>query len=102
MKIYKYPLMCRNQIDTGNAAMATLPQGYEILSTGFDFKGHLCVWAKVSAPAPGVTGPTESVVFEVVGTGFDAPDDATFIGTVLADPYVWHVFRHNAKVQGTA
>jgi len=29
----------------------------------------------------------------VFGTGHDVPDDTTYRGTAIAEPYVWHLFE---------
>lgn len=49
----------------------------------------LCAWAWVD-----LDSPTETRTLAVVGTGNPAPspDSAEFIGTALAQPFVWHVF----------
>lgn len=63
--------------------------GVDLLSAGLDPVGALCVWARVDT-----TMPLTSVKFQVIGTGQDTAStlNATFLGTVLAGSYVWHVF----------
>jgi hypothetical protein len=70
--------------------------------TGFDAPGferimhvdrgatvdQLYVWATVDTDLP-----VRRIGLCVVGTGNPLPDTGPFVGTVLAPPFVWHVFR---------
>ncbi len=63
-----------------------LPASARILSVA-NQQGKLCLWALVS---PGLLSPW---TIAIIGTGNPIesyPGD--FIGTVVIDPFVWHVF----------
>lgn len=36
-------------------------------------------------------------VVQVFGTGHPIPDDATHLGSVVASPYVWHIYEVPAR-----
>ena len=69
-----------------------MPKHGQILSTGIDPKGNLCVWVLVDPLAPLVLR-----AFLCVGTGNliigHSFYDRKFIGTVVMTPFVWHVFE---------
>ena len=50
--------------------------------------GLLFVWVEVVERA----GP-RTMRFEVFGTGDHLPDGATYIGTTIVSPYVWHLYE---------
>jgi len=87
-RIWKYEL---NITDTQAVLM---PAGAEILSVA-NQHGTLCLWATVDETAAG-----RSRVIEVIGTGhvidLYESNRRRFIGTVLMDTLVWHVFERNA------
>ena len=68
-----------------------MPEGSEILSVA-DQGGFLCVWARVTAG----NSPVERMI-EIAGTGNPYPPNdgavRVFLGTVVMNPFVWHVFE---------
>jgi len=63
--------------------------GAEICHVGLDPRNSPCVWAIIDSEAPRAW-----VKVSVIGTGMDVPEGATFLGTFVDDPYVWHAFLH--------
>lgn len=80
MIIYKFPLFL------SLTQIVYMSQGAQILSVG-EQKGELKLWAKVDTKKP-----TARRRINIVGTGFEAPEDGKFLGTVQVNEYVWHVF----------
>ena len=68
-----------------------MPKGAEIVSVAFQH-GSLCLWAMVQPDEP-----MEDREIEIFGTGHPVPVgvgvDRKFIGTVIDNQYVWHVFE---------
>lgn len=53
--------------------------------------GSLCLWAEVDP-----THETGKRHIRIVGTGHWIEPDLTYIGTVVINPFVWHVYEaHN-------
>jgi len=89
MKISKYTLKIINE------QSIRMPVGSIVLSVANQFD-KLCVWALVDDTVP----VSELKHFEVVGTGNPIINDEhkrRFIGTVLINPFVWHVFEKVVK-----
>lgn len=84
--IYKYP------IPVQDLAHVSMPKGAQILSANLDNDGKLCVWAMVNTD-----NPKHLRALRVAGTGnpIDMPHMWTFISTVTAYPFMWHVFAFN-------
>ena len=84
-QIWKFPLLV-TQLQA-----VIMPEGAEILSVGSKAE-NLVLWAKVD---PAKDKCVRSI--EVFGTGQPIPSDMgvdrKFIGTVVMDYYVWHVFE---------
>lgn len=87
--IYKYeiPLNLRGTVDVD------MPRGAQILHV--DKQGdRIYAWALVNPNAP-----TETREFRIMGTGRAVPDadfeseGLSHLGTVMADPFVWHIFK---------
>lgn len=83
--IWKYNLAIQdNQI-------LTMPHDAQILSVA-NQNGNLCLWAMVDPEA----NPVKRCI-EIIGTGnpinTDIGTDREFIGTVVINPFVWHVFE---------
>jgi len=87
--IYKYELKILG------FQVLEMPEGSQVLSVG-NQRGKVCLWAMVDPAAP-----VSLRAFEVFGTGNPMPDDEIlgrkFIGTVIVDPFVWHVFEPSRK-----
>ncbi len=81
--IYKYPLKLTD------VQHVTMPKGARILSV-HDQRGTICLWALVDASEVS----TEARLIEIIGTGNPMPvAKRQFIGTVVQEPFVWHVFE---------
>lgn len=81
--IWKYP------IPNEHSSKVTMPTGATILRCALQAENGLCIWALVDPEAP----PQERY-FKVYGTGHAIRrDDAVYIGTVDAPPFVWHLFE---------
>lgn len=84
LTVYKYPLPLTDTYTL------TIPQPAQIIHTGLDPIGSLCIWAVVD-PAS-----TEWIqhTLHVIGEGTPFPDDPRIhLGSVLQEPFIWHVFR---------
>jgi hypothetical protein len=81
-QIWKYPLKITDE------QQILMPRAAKIVSAGLDLRGELCVWALVDPARPVHVRP-----FRIVGTGHPFEDTMwTFVGSVLAHPFMWHVF----------
>lgn len=77
-QIYKYP------VEIGKVTQIPVSDVHEILH--FE---NLYVWILVDVDAP----RTAFVSINVVGTGWDLPDDpGKYLGTTIMDGFVWHAF----------
>lgn len=69
-----------------------MPSGAKIVHTGFGQDrfgvGTVYVWAVVDPEREKVP-----VVLRVVGTGWEWPDGAEWVGTCADPPFMWHVVR---------
>ena len=84
MEIWKYKLAIADR------QLVQMPVDSEILSVG-NQQGAVCLWAKGDP-----TAVTRNRVIEMIGTGHPiSPARRTFLGTVLDDPFVWHVFERH-------
>ena len=85
MKIYKYELKIEDY------QVLKMPRGAKVLSVG-NQRGKVCLWALCDQDAP-----VSLRAFEIAGTGNPIAEDRAiervFIGTVIAEPFVWHVFE---------
>lgn len=81
--VFKYALKITDE------QQILMPKGATPLSVGIDNNGGLSVWALVDTAAP-----KHVRVFRVAGTGHEIPHRVmwNFLGTVMAYPFVWHVF----------
>jgi len=84
-RIWKYELTVTGLQDID------IPTGSRLLSVAKQ-DGRLCLWAMV-APQ----NATEKRCIEIIGTGNPVPwrigMERRHIGTVIMDPFVWHVFE---------
>jgi hypothetical protein len=71
-----------------------MPEGAVPISAGLDPYGRLCFWAQVNDKAP-----KRDHLMSCVGTGWDmgnmfgeAGRYVKFIGSVVKDEYVWHIY----------
>ena len=83
MKIYKYEL----ELDLGAVQEIMMHQNSKILclqSQG----GKVCIWAEVDPYQ--YEDPSQ---FVFVGTGWDIPAKAEYVGTMQHPPFVFHLYR---------
>lgn len=84
-KIYKYGLELEDE------QTIEMPLDAQILSVA-NQRGVLCLWAMV---IPGIA--MEKRTIEIIGTGNPIASRISgikkFIGTVVIEPFVWHVFE---------
>ena len=80
--IYKYTLALEDE------QVIQMPAHAEILSVA-NQNGNLCLWAKVIP-----SNKLELYKIYIVGTGnpADHVENNYFIGTVIMNPFVWHIF----------
>ncbi len=90
--IYKYYLKL------AGSTVIELPIGSRILSVG-NQRGDICIWAEVDTVSPytGKEPITEDIKFYVIGTGESVPDNLKYLGTVIIEPFVWHVYQENVR-----
>jgi len=81
MKIYKY------HINSGMNKILSY-RGAKVLSAGLDPAGVLSIWVLVD-----INEQEAGLTVSCVGTGWDAPKNSRFVGTVQQDIYMWHVFQ---------
>ena len=65
-----------------------MPLGAEILHVAGDGPDRLVFWALVNT-----TAPADMRSFHVVGTGNWCPMVGPHVATVVAPPFVWHIFE---------
>jgi hypothetical protein len=75
-------------VDITRLQTIIMPIGAEILHVDVQHD-LICLWAMVDPNAA-----REPRVIEVVGTGHSMPnEERKHLGTVLMDPFVWHIFE---------
>lgn len=74
-----------------------MPPGTKVIGVDRLKPKHICLWALVPPYDPG--GDDEIRTFYVMGNGqpLGDADGVPFLGTVLDDQYVWHVFGHPSE-----
>jgi hypothetical protein len=85
--VFKY------QIDLyGGAQSIRMPQGAILLHVGRDHSTPnpdiVSMWYEVDTEAPYIER-----VYTIRGTGHPIPDGTTYVGTVIAPPFVWHIYQ---------
>ncbi len=86
--IWKFPLEV-----TQSPQILLIPKGAKLLFIAMQ-EGKICLWMELEQSAE-----KERRKFIVVGTGWELPPDRNYCGTVLVDPYVWHVFENRRIVE---
>lgn len=81
MKPFRYRLTFARQ------QKISVPIGSRLLHAGIDRNGNCAIWLLVNPESP----TTEIEIFRF-GTGDDVGHVGTFLGTIIADGYVWHFF----------
>ena len=87
--IYKY------QLDIEDEQMVQMPVGAQILSVGSQ-GDRLTLWASINVLATLIISPRKIMIRGTGNTFVHDPPDQ-FIGTVIMDPFVWHVFEGRAS-----
>ena len=84
--IYKYP------IEITDKQNVELPEGAHILSVALQHR-KLCLWAMIDTDIKNEVGTTFREV-RIFGTGHPVELDGNwqFVGTILEETFVWHVF----------
>ena len=70
-----------------------IPQTHKIVMVGPEPSNPrdnsiVCFWVVCDSEAP-----KEKAKFIVVGTGHPLPGNAQYIGSVVIDPFAWHLFK---------
>lgn len=79
--IHKYVLADLARPQTFKAPASFEPHFFERQGTDY------CVWAEVDTSTP-----ICNFEIQVFGTGHHIPADFYYVGSVVADPFVWHAF----------
>lgn len=86
-RVLRYTLEARLYLQT-----QALPKNAEILTVGMQ-EGKLRMWVLADS-----SGTLEERLFQIVRTGHKLETldgyHRAYLATVIADPYVWHVFEH--------
>lgn len=89
-RIFKYPLRLSELDNETFIVTVPMPQYAKVLSVG-NQSGQIMAWALVDT-----TANVRDVEFKIIGTGWTLPegefDGWTFLGTVVVDEFVWHVW----------
>ena len=85
--IHKY------RLEITGRQIVLMPEGAKVLHVGVQ-RFDLCLWAQHRQDRPA----TERH-FAICGTGHELPrlETRTYIGTVVTEPFVWHVFELSEK-----
>lgn len=83
MKIFKY------ELKIATTQCIYIPKESKILSVGVQ-KANIVLWVLVTEAIENVPR-----IIEVCGTGRTIPESnkLNFIGTVIINPFVWHIFE---------
>ena len=91
MKIYKYYIKGLAFSNELKCEVVKLPAGAKVLSVGRDCLGDMCLWARVEPSNELVEVPVY-----IAYTGVDIPEhilaNCAFVGTIVEEFYVYHVF----------
>jgi hypothetical protein len=84
VRVYKYTMP-----GPGETLTVKLPQFSELLHVAvqLDPPPRIVLWALVDPDAP-----EHEFEFMTVGTGWEVPENASHVGTVLHQELVWHLF----------
>jgi len=84
--------ICQYKLEITDTQKVQMPKYSRIFSVG-NQNGDLCLWALTENP----TYNLEDITIDIVGTGDPMDTDLQFrrkfIGTVVINPFVWHVFE---------
>lgn len=81
--IYKYQLRNKSEQEI------TIPKGAQVIHVGVQDE-TICLWAIIDTDAPDAT-----MHISIYGTGTEIADigKQSYLGTVHARPYIFHIFR---------
>lgn len=82
--VWKFPL------EVTDRQTIPMPEGAVIRHVAQDWMDDISAWVEVESDS---SMPTVDVNIVITGTGHPIPEDGEFVGTVLAAPFVWHVWR---------
>ena len=80
-KIWKYQFPVEQ-----DKIVQAVPQGLIPLHVGAQY-GDVCLWVEVYDSAPLVRQS-----WYIIGTGWEVPDKATYLGTAIVGSFVWHLY----------
>ena len=78
--VWKYPL-------TGPGTIVTARKDAIPLHVSYDPGGSTCVWLELDEAEDIAT-----YEFIIVGTGHEVPEGAFYLGTIIQNIFVWHVY----------
>lgn len=78
--VYKYPVGFGGR-------KHEVPKASKVVLFGPDKTNVLCVWLEVVT-----TAPTETRLFDVIGTGDQAFDNLHHCMSCVDGPYIWHLY----------
>lgn len=82
--VWKFPLVLTDR------QTIPMPEGAVIRHVAQDWTDEISAWVEVESDSE---MPTVDVNIVITGTGHEIPAGGEFVGTVLAAPFVWHVWR---------
>lgn len=85
-RVFKFPLKVTDQPQS-----LTLPVGAQIVLVAPQ-REQLCIWIDLNTDS----SMQELRRFAVHGTGHDIGDGEKHVGSVLMEPFVWHVYEVTA------
>jgi hypothetical protein len=92
LTIYKYPLNSGGCVDFKEADIIIEALVDKWLYVGHDPNGEMCVWARVAVSSLSNLTDRWKVMIRGTGHNCDDTEHATYIGTTMDGPYVWHIF----------
>jgi len=98
--VWKYEISLSN-LDENNCITFQVPLGSVPLTATPSPQrptdsNKVCVYLEIpgnNTPSSGWMGEMEDMVFMVVGTGFLVPEDTWYLGSVIIEPFAWHVYK---------
>ncbi len=85
--IYKYEITALDPVKTFQ-----WPEGSKVVHVGSQEPATMQIWVEINDQL-GPSEDPEERTFEVYGTGHHIHDSEVYVGTVLDDPFVWHLYE---------
>ncbi len=85
--IYKYEITAMDPIKSFG-----WPEGTKVVHVDSQAEGTMQLWVEIPDQHPAET-ILEERTFVVYGTGHHIVDKDIYVGTVLDDPFVWHLYE---------